>query len=429
MNNCKRLLTMLLAVSLLLAITGCASKAANEEEGASAEGGPVKLRIMWWGSQERHEATLKVLDMYTQKNPNVTFEPEYSGMDGYLDKLSTQAAARNAPDVIQLDPSWIKDWVSRKQLADLTSTVNVGDIDSKLMPIGQIEGKNYAIPLGFVAEGMIYDKTSLEKLGVSPPNNGWTWDDFFAMADSLKGKLPAGQYFIKNYAGDPFAYSAYQYARGKGQLVTDDGKFNVDQTTFLDWANKFEQMRKEGLVPPADVNTSDKEFDPTGDLLVTNKIIFRLAYSNQFGAWNSMKPDSLAMVTLPKMEEAGGWLKPSMFFGVAESSKHQKEAAKFIEWFVNDPEPGAVLGTKRGAPVNNKVQAAIEADLSADDRTGMELLHATQKDGQTFSPGAPGWTNFIDKDFALVRDELSFGAVTPEEAYKSLEKASQEYVK
>lgn len=126
MNKWKRLqiVALWMVFSLLVAAcggngstnssTGSTTSTKNNtqaESGSAAEN--VKLRIMWWGSQPRHEATLKALETYTQKNPHVTFEPEYSGMDGYLDKLSTQAAAHNEPDIFQMDPGWVSDWTSR----------------------------------------------------------------------------------------------------------------------------------------------------------------------------------------------------------------------------------------------------------------------------------------------------------------------------
>ncbi|MFB5674981.1 ABC transporter substrate-binding protein [Paenibacillus terreus] len=419
----------LAAVAVLAASLAACGSSSQGSGSKTAEDGSVKLRIMWWGSQDRHEATLKVLEKYTELHPNVTFEPEYSGMDGYLDKLSTQAAAKNAPDIIQLDPGWISDWSARGQLADLSSGIDLSKVGDKVLTAGKYEGKQYAVPLGSVAYGMIYDKAALDKLGAAPPQNGWTWEDFFALARSLKGKLPEGQYFTKDYAGDYFAYSAYQYAKGKGQVVTDEGVFNVDRDTFLEWTRTFAELRSEGLVPPADLNASDKEFDPGMDLMVSGKILFRLAFSNNFGAWDSLKKDAYALVTMPRAEEAGGWLKPSMFFGVSASSAHTEEAKKFIDWFINDPDIAKTLGTTRGLPVNSEVAAGLEANMSDTEKVGMELLRATEKDGQIFSTGAKGWTSFIDKDWPLVRDELSFGQTTPEEAYEKLQSAAKEYEK
>ncbi|MGI2293268.1 ABC transporter substrate-binding protein [Paenibacillus sp. GXUN7292] len=437
MRRWKRSLGIVLATALVGSLVACSGggggkKNSNTVPSASAPAAgneQVKLRIMWWGSQERHEATLAALDLYTQKNPHVTFEPEFSGMDGYLDKLSTQAAAKNAPDVVQLDPGWVSDWIGRNQLTELSPEVDLSKIDEKVLSGGQLDGKQYAVPLGSVAYGMIYDKAALEKLGVASPQNGWTWDDFFALAEEAGAKLPEGQYFTKDYAGDYFAYSAFQYARGKGMVVSEDGKFNVDKDSFIEWTTKFEQLRKAGIVPPADVNTSDKEFDPNMDLMVNGKVIFRLSFSNNFGAWNSLKNDAYALVTMPREVEAGGWLKPSMYFAVSSNSKKAEEAKKFVNWFVNDPEAGQLLKTARGLPVNKEIASALEASMSDVDKVGLELLHATEVDGQTWKPGTKGWTNFIDKDWPLVRDMLSFNKITPEKAFDELKAAAEAYEK
>lgn len=434
MNKWKRSLILPLAAIMALSLAACGAKEEKKNEAASTNANtntnsPVKLRIMWWGSQERHEATLKVLELYTKNHPNVTFEPEYSGMDGYLDKLSTQAAANNAPDVIQLDPSWVSDWAGRNQLAPLAPAVDVSKVDQKVLSAGQSGGKQLAVPLGSVGYGMIYDKAAMDKLGVAAPKNGWTWDEFFALAKEAKTKLPQGQYFTKDYAGDYFAYSAYQYSKGKGMVATVEGKFNIDKESFLEWTKKFEELRQQGIVPPADLNASDKEFDPKMDLMVSGKILFRLGFSNNYGAWNSLKEGAYALVTMPRLKEAGGWLKPSMYFAASARSKNVEEAKKFINWFINDAEAAKILGTTRGMPVNKDIAAALEPNLSNADKAGLGLLRAVEKDGQTYSPGAKGWTNYIDKDWPLVRDQLSFGKTTPEAAYDSLKKAAQTYEK
>ncbi len=408
--------------------TAAASAAATATAAPTASAQPVKLRIMWWGAQNRHDATLKALELYTKNNPHVTFEPEYSGMDGYLDKLSTQAAANNAPDIVQLDPGWTPDWAARKQLAELTPAVDVSKFDPKLMAGGQAGGKQYGIPLGSVAFGMIYDKAAMDKLAIKNPANGWSWDDFFALAKDSKAKLPSGTYFTKDYGGNYFVYSAYQYAKGKGPVVSTTGKFNVDQATFLEWTKKFEELRKDGLVPPADVNASDKENDPKLDLLVNGKVLVRYCFSSGYSTYDSLKKGAYALTTMPRSNEAGGWLKPSMYLAVTASSKKQEEAKKFVNWFVNDPEAAKILTTVRGLPANKEMATLLESNLSETDKIGLGLLRATEKDGQTWD-STSGWTNFVDKDWTLVGDQLTFSKITPEQAFDQLKSAAKSYEK
>ncbi|WP_246294515.1 ABC transporter substrate-binding protein [Paenibacillus planticolens] len=372
---------------------------------------------------------MSVLRLYTQKFPNITFEPEYSGLEGYLDKINTQALAKNPPDIVQLDAGWISDWASRQILIPLDPGVNLSKVDQKLLSSGQYKGISYAVPLGSVAYGMIYDRSALEKLGIEAPQNGWTWDDFFQMARESKPKLPKGVYFTKDFAGDYFAYSAFQYSKGKDKVMTDGGKFNVDENTFLEWTQTFEQMRKDGIVPPPEINLSDKEFDPGLDLMVAGKITMRMSFSNNLGGWDSLKRGTYALVTMPRSQQAGGWLKPSMFFGVSSGSSYPKEAKRFIDWFINDPEAGALLKTVRGLPVNREIAASIEKYMSEIDKAGLSMFYTTLTNGQTYSPGPNGWINYVDRDWPLVRDQLSFGKITPKEAFEQLKAAAHKYEK
>ncbi|WP_284645090.1 ABC transporter substrate-binding protein [Paenibacillus silviterrae] len=423
----RRFTNILISASLLVLVVGC--KKTIEDTGSlnnpSSLSEPIQLRIMWWGSQPRHNATLKALELYKRIHPNVTFETEYSGIEGYLDKLSSLEAAKRAPDIIQLDPSWIADWTSKNLLADLSS-VNLSKVDPKLLDIGKRNDIPYAVPLGSVAYGMIYNKKAMENLGLPLPRNGWTWDDFFALARSFKEVAKEGQYFTKYYAGDYFMYSAYQYAQGKGPIITKDGLFNIDKNTFLQWTKQFEELREDGIVVPEALNLTDRG---TADLLSNGKILIRDAYTSEFLSWDRGNPNVYEMVTAPRSTEAGGWFKPSMYFSVSAYSNQKVESLKFLNWFLNDPEAAQILGTTRGVPANSEIADSIQAYLSRGDKIGMQLYYATLQDGQMYSPEPQGFAEYIEKDYAMIRDQLIFAKITPEEAFEKLRAAANGYKK
>ena len=76
---------------------------AEESKAADNTGGEqVTLRMAWWGSQQRHDATQAVIKMYEEQNPNVKIEAEFYDMDGYLNKLNTLVAANDVWDIFQL---------------------------------------------------------------------------------------------------------------------------------------------------------------------------------------------------------------------------------------------------------------------------------------------------------------------------------------
>lgn len=435
MKMTHRMVWLALVLLLSAALSACGVK---KEEGAAAseqnqsgntEGGAasVKLRIMWWGPQSRHDATLKALEAYTKKNPHVTFEPEFQGFDGYIDKLTTQAAARNTPDIFQMDPAWFKDWAASNRLADL-SAVNVEDVDPNLLSTGTYDGKLYAVPLGNNAWGIIYNKAIFEKAGIPLPEDNWTWDDFFRLIREAKPKLAKDQYLVKDLTTDGGFYSAYQLAKGKGWPRTSDGKFNYDKETWLTWMKTFAEFRKNGLVPPPDVTVSDKQFDAKADLLAQEKVLMRGSHAAEVGGFDSLKPGQLAVIPAPSDQQGSSWLKASMYWSVSPDREHEDEAIKFIDWFINSTEAADILTTSRGVPVSKKMLSHLEPKFSDVDKMGIDLINRVAQNAQTFDPGPGskgGWSKF-DKEYENIVQMVMFDKITPEQAWEEVVKISKE---
>jgi len=400
------------------------SKEEPKEEEKQVE--PVKLRIMWWGSQSRHDVTLKAIEEYTKLNPHVTFEPEFSGWDGYWDKLSTQAAAGNAPDIIQMDAAYLTDYATRDQLAELAA-VNVADMDEALLNSGKVKDKLYAVALGNNAIGLAYDKAAIERLGLTVPKDSWTWEEYFQFGRDVQAKQGEGQYALKDASIRYDMYSLYQMAKGKGYFVTDDGEFNIDKDTWLEWQNMFVKLREEGVVPPAQLSVTDKELDPNLDLLAQGKVVIGHLRAPQSVALDGLKPGTMGMVTMPKGEQGSGWLKPSMFWSVAASSKHQEEAQKFIDWFINDKGAADILTTSRGVPVSKPVLEYMLPKLSPADVMGIDLIKNTAPIAQPFKTNPKGWSNFGEKDYKTIVEKVMFGQATAEQAWEDLVKIAKEY--
>lgn len=398
--------------------------------GASADAAtnkPVKLRIVWWGSQARHDATLKALDAYTKTHPNVTFEPEFSGIDGYADKLATQASAKNAPDIIQMDPKWLAEYAGRNQLAELSKGIRTDDIDKSLLNSGKYKDKLYAIPLGNNANGMIYNKNAVDKLGITPPNDDWTWDQYFQFGKDAKAKLDKGKYALMDATADYDTYTSYQVSQGKGYPITADGKFNIDKETWLDFIKKYAELRKDGIVPPPDITTTDIEYDAKMDLMNNDTVLIRRSLAAIFPGYDSFKPGAYKLVKTPKGTQSGGWLKPSMFWSVSADSKNIEESKKFIDWFVNENEAADILTTTRGIPVSNKILAYLTPKFTAADKQQGELIKNVAPDAQPFNPGAKGWSNFSSKDYKDVGEQVLFGKISPEAGYDALVKKAKDY--
>ena len=97
-----------------------AAPAADQEsaaEPAAAEPAgdePIELRIAWWGSQNRHDRTIEVIEMFEEMHPNIDVVYEFSGWDDHWTKMATQAAGGNLPDIMQQDYARFEEWVDRE---------------------------------------------------------------------------------------------------------------------------------------------------------------------------------------------------------------------------------------------------------------------------------------------------------------------------
>ena len=413
-------------LSVVLAACSASTTAKKEKAASSSDKSEVKLRIAWWGSQERHDATLKAIELYEKKNPNVKFEMEYSGLDGYFDKLATQAAGKNAPDLIQMEAIYLREYAERNQLTDLTGKINLDNVEDTLIEAGKVDGKLYVVPLGNNAHGIIYNKSILEKLGVEIPQAGWTWDELFALAREVQPLLGEGVYALKDFTTISGVYEMYQLSKGKGHISNKDGSFNIDKGTWLEWVNTFAELRKEGVVPPAEINVSDQIFDPTRDLLLNGTVLIKNAYAAEFPGFNSVIPGSFELVAAPKDKEAGGYLKPSMSWAVSEHSQHKEEAQKFIEFFIHDPEAAQVLGSSRGLPVDKTILEKLSKNFTEAQNMQLKLTNETIPTAQIFNGGPKGYGKFSLNAYVTVTDQVIFGELEPEEAFEEIKRVFKE---
>lgn len=433
--NKKTLVLPALAVLLMSSACGGNNGASSSESGKPADSGGsnVKLQITWGGSQARHDATLAAIDQYSKKNAGIAFEPSYMGFDTYYTKLATLSAARNLPDIVQIDTGNLMDYAVRNQFAELSEGIDTSKINEKLLSAGVVDGKQYGIPLGANAMTFMYNKTALDKLGVNVPEQGFAWDELINLAKEIQPKLEKGKYFMQDLSiatgtTESDKYEIYQLAKGKGFLHTPDGKFNIDKETYIEFNNLFADFRKEGIVPPADVSVGHKQYDPQLDLFINGTILIQRDYSASFGAFDSVKPGQFAMMPVPRAEQSGSFILPSQFFAISENSKNKEQAKAFVNWFVNDLEAGRTLNLVRGVPVSSPVLDDLAGSLDASSAAQVDIINRTSEVAQPFSSRPKGYGAWTD-EWTKISQSVGFGKTAPEAAYDQLKRQWDEIIK
>jgi len=160
---------------------GAGTSGAETEK--AGDGKPVELRISRWGSDGRHEATLKALDLFMEKHPGIKVTAEYQGWDGYHDKLMTQTSSGTESDVYQLDNNvYFASLAANDKLGDLTPYIGkqlkLDDYSDSALTWVRYNGVQYGGPIGLNGPLFIWNKKIFDEVGVAYPTNEWSWESF-----------------------------------------------------------------------------------------------------------------------------------------------------------------------------------------------------------------------------------------------------------
>lgn len=324
---------------------------------------PVTIKITWWGGQTRHDYTQQLLDRYTELNPNVTFEALPSGWDGYFDKLSTQTASGSMPDIVQMDYLYISTYAKNDSLADLQEfiddgTIDVSSIDEALLNTGNVDGEMNGLVLSTSLMAVGYNPSVLAEAGVEEPTSDWTWNDFIAMNQTIKektGKFGAALSPVMDT--NNFNY----WVRQHGQSLFSADKKSLgytDDKIFSDYVQMWKDLMDKGVAPNPDEWEQIQSLGQEAGPVVTGEGAMTFEWSN-YAAKLSGVNDQLKMATMPLSNDSadkGLWMKPGMFFSIAETSEVKKEAAAFIDWFINSEEANDIIMAERGTPSSSKIR-------------------------------------------------------------------------
>jgi multiple sugar transport system substrate-binding protein len=377
--------------------------------GKDSSGGASKsyMRLAWWGNTVRDERTLKTVELYQSQNPGVTIETETTGWSGYWDKLNTQAAAGNLPDLIQHDYAYILQWAGRNQLKDLTpytqnGVINVSRIPESALSAGKLNGKLYAISLGTNAFGIAYDPTVLAKAGVSFDSTAWTLKEFEDIALTVYQKT--GVKTLPFSTTDPkVSFDNFIRQTGKSFYSADGKSLGFADGAMLKefWDLQLRLLDAGALVPPdqAFITVSVEE-----DPFSKGQSWCQFVWSNQFAATanGANRPIELALFpSIPNAVRSGTFLKPSMFFSITANAENPDLAAKVFNFFLNDKGANDILMAERGVPVPEDVREYLSGKVEPTNQKVFAFVTLAAANSSAIDPPDPAASGEI---LALFRD-------------------------
>lgn len=163
-----------------------------EVEKPVVEKASLRLASYVWGDRVVAEYARNISDWEAKSGHNVQFE--YSNYNGHLQRLATQIAAGNPPDVAMSVPDVIPNWVAAGIIVELTEYLKVSTFDINewypevwqgLRDVSQT--KVYAVPVTWDGDLTYFNKELFDAAGVEYPaaDGNWTYEDMIEKALQL----------------------------------------------------------------------------------------------------------------------------------------------------------------------------------------------------------------------------------------------------
>lgn len=398
-------------LTLSVLLTGCGGS--DESSG----GGKTVLRYTWWGNPDRAARTQEAVALFEKKHPGVEVQTSFAGYEAYKQKLATQAAGGDAPDVMQLDYRQIDQYASGDILLDLgqqKKALRTDEIEEGLLATGVVDGIQYAIPQGRGTEAVVYDAEQWKAAGVKLPRKGWTWDDWAAAMRALAKKTGKAGSIDPGQSEDCFEV----WLRGQGKtLYTKDRELGFTADDLTRWWTFADKLRREGAVSSAE-QTTQLDGSVENQPLARGTAIADFNWDAPASGFTPIVGEGLTLAPMPSGTDGtpGQYFKPSMFMGAAATTEHPEESAQFIDFMINDEKAAAILGASRGIPVNEPIRKDIGPELKDFDKTVADYQDSV--DGILEAPpkAPPTGDNSLQTTFGRDYDQVSFEQMTPREA-------------
>lgn len=384
-----------------------------------------RLRLIFWGGQDRADRTYKVTDLFAERGGS-QIDGEFLAWNDYWTKLATQVAGGNAPNIIQMDYRYIVEYATRGAIRPLDQFVGgplqLTDFDEDQLEGGKVGGQLFGISLGANSVAVLVNETAFEEVGVAAPTRDSTYDDYMAMGEAFNSANIRGG--MKALADGSWSEPMLDnWLRQQGlSLYTADGQLGFGEEEMVEWFRMWQGIREAGVC----VSAEDQALD-TGAMESTMVIMGKSATmpsnSNQLVAYQALSQDSLTIINYPRIEPGAGgghYRKPSMFFSVGGDEANAQAAAEFISFFVNDPDAAQILGVERGIPCSAAVREGLAPSLDEKSQIALNFVANLGDLLGPLPPPPPPKAGEIDASvLRVIGQEVAFGARSPEDGGKA----------
>ena len=414
-----------------LALSACSSNSSPTTSASTATSSatqePVTIEMSWWGDDARAKLFDEVIKGFEAKYPYISVTQTPVGSpDDLFNRLATDfgSGGETAPDVFALGGAKPQEYGAAGALLDLSTVADIAHI-SKYPDFSTtnatVDGKLYGLPTGGNATAAFVNTDIFKEAGLPVPDASWTWEDMVKDANKI------GSMGLKNANGDPIygldlrvqdIIGTYAGQVSDLGMYDWDGKVAINADQLSGWYKIEKQLQDGGGLPDPTIITAGWALPPDQQLYTLGQAAITFGYSNLVGTYSG--GGTTTILTPPTdTGKTGVALLPSAFWSINAATKHPKEAAMLMDWFLDDPTAAALIKDTRGVPFNPDTAAVVAPLLDGPSKTAAEYVQSVLDSG-TVAPPQPNGAANLNKYSQDAETAVLFGKASPLDASQTL---------
>jgi multiple sugar transport system substrate-binding protein len=404
----RSLLAGLAALGVAATLPACSPGAATSAEG------PV--RFTFWGPDFYQQLTRQMVAGFTEAHPDIQVSTEPAEWSGYWDRLATQVAANDEPDVINMDGKYLSEYAGRGALADLEQLegLDLSGIAASDLDAGRVNGVLNAVSTGQNAWVVVVNPDLFAKAKVELPDDStWTWDDFSRIATTISASGAA-----TGFSGGGSYADLTIFLRQRGEDLWKADGMGSSPAALTAWYQLYLDLQKSDATLSAAAAVEDGAGSLEQQAFPTGKSAMTWAWTNQLASIREAAGnEKITMLRPPSLDGTvarnGLFGKATMFWSVAARSAKQEQAATLVDYLLNDPGANKIQLVNRGVPSNPAALAAMGDGLTATDQEVVGFMKKVLTEITGTPAVQPMGTSDSQNSFTRYLTEVRFERMTP----------------
>lgn len=247
----KKSLLFLLAFTLLALSTACSKKEDSSKTDAGNKQAQDTIKVWTYPVHGTYEDDLKELIAdFNKEHPNIKVEYELLSWAEGPKKFDVALNAGEPPDLYfhGVSGQYVSTGLALELDPYMTQEIK-DDYNPGMLELGQIQGKQYGLPIYTFQWAWGGNKRMLEEAGIDWRKiqaEGWTWAEFEEAAKKL---TKDGQYALATNGDNAEFLDILARNNNLPDIVDEKGKFQWNDNRILDTLKFIDGLRQKGYMP------------------------------------------------------------------------------------------------------------------------------------------------------------------------------------